>query len=240
MKWFEEWFNSPYYHLLYQNRDDQEAAEFIHRLLENLDLPEQAHVLDLACGKGRHSRVMAEHPLQVDGIDLASESIAEAKKHESKNLHFAVHDMREVYKENYFHAIFNLFTSFGFFEEDSDTHASVKAIYSGLKDGGLLVIDFLNAVKVKNGLVKEEVKEIGNIIFHLERKVEDSVIIKDIRFTDEGREFHFQERVQALLLSHFKMFLGKNFTIKKVYGSYALEDFEELISPRLIIVAEKN
>ena len=54
-EWFASWFDSPYYHLLYQHRDDNEAKQFIGHLTEALDLPQGAKVLDLACGKGRHS-----------------------------------------------------------------------------------------------------------------------------------------------------------------------------------------
>ena len=55
MEWFETWFDSEYYHKLYKNRDDKEVEQFINNLINNLQLNLEANILDLACGKGRHS-----------------------------------------------------------------------------------------------------------------------------------------------------------------------------------------
>ena len=55
MSWFESWFDSKYYHILYQNRDDNEAKYFIDNLLDAFHFKKGARLLDLACGKGRHS-----------------------------------------------------------------------------------------------------------------------------------------------------------------------------------------
>ena len=76
--WFKDWFNSPYYHLLYANRDNKEAAEFIDKLIDHLKPAPGATMLDVACGKGRHSIHLAEKGFDVTGIDLSEESIAEA------------------------------------------------------------------------------------------------------------------------------------------------------------------
>ena len=78
--WYSSWFDTPYYHLLYKNRDEQEAKAFIDLLCQYLNLPAGSLALDLACGKGRHAKVMAENGLNVTGLDLSPGSIAEARK----------------------------------------------------------------------------------------------------------------------------------------------------------------
>ncbi len=45
-------------------------------------------MLDVACGKGRHSRALADMGFDVTGIDLSFDSIREAKKSENEHLHF--------------------------------------------------------------------------------------------------------------------------------------------------------
>jgi len=87
-QWFKDWFNSHYYHLLYQNRDEQEALDFIQKLIAHLNPMPAAKMLDVACGKGRHSKALADYGFDVTGIDLSEESIAEAKEQEADNLHF--------------------------------------------------------------------------------------------------------------------------------------------------------
>ncbi|MBC7524978.1 MAG: methyltransferase domain-containing protein, partial [Flavobacterium sp.] len=113
--WYASWFDSPYYHILYKDRNYREAQIFMDNLTRYLNLPEKAKVLDLACGKGRHSIYLNQLGFEVTGVDLSENSILEAKKNENESLHFNVHDMRNPFHQK-FDAIFNLFTSFGYFE----------------------------------------------------------------------------------------------------------------------------
>src|SRR5688572_19479368 len=99
--WFKDWFNSPYYHQLYFQRDDAEAAAFIDKLIDHLQPSPRSMMLDVACGKGRHSIQLASKGYFVTGIDLSEDSIIEAKKFETDNLEFFVHDMRLPFRINY-------------------------------------------------------------------------------------------------------------------------------------------
>ena len=78
--WFESWFDSPYYHILYKNRDDTEAQKFLRNLLRVINPPSNAKILDLACGKGRHAIFLRKLNYKVVGTDLSKLSISEAKK----------------------------------------------------------------------------------------------------------------------------------------------------------------
>ncbi len=240
-KWFEEWFNTKYYHILYKNRDHQEAEEFILKLLDELQLPSDAYCLDLACGKGRHARFLSEQGFKVCGVDLSENSIQFASQWCNDNLYFDVHDMREVYKKNAYDAVFNLFTSFGYFDSDSDNLRVLDSIHQMLCDKGILVIDFLNAEKVVSNLVKSETKYIDGVTFKIKRWVEDGHIYKQIDIHDEGKELSFTERVQALYRSDFERMLeAKNFSVKNVFGSLDLAPFQDATSDRLVIIAEKK
>src|SRR5580700_7593458 len=109
--WFREWFDSPYYYRLYADRDENEAAGFIDRLLGLLGPPPGSEMLDLACGRGRHSRILARHGFEVTGIDLAPSAIAFAQQFANDHLRFYVHDMRHLLCTNCFEYAFNFFTS---------------------------------------------------------------------------------------------------------------------------------
>lgn len=233
--WFASWFNTPYYHLLYKDRDYDEAAFFMKRLTEYLNLNEGDKILDLACGRGRHARYLNRIGFDVIGIDLSVENIAYAKEFERKGLHFKVHDMRIPYPEK-FDAIFNLFTSFGYFESKVDNFQTIKSIKEGLKPNGHTVIDFLNSKLAIKNLVPEEVKKVGNIEFHIEKYVEDGFIFKNIRFEDMGKDFLFTERVMALELQDFKeYFKDAEVNLVNSFGDYHLNDFDENKSERLIL-----
>ena len=238
--WFATWFNTPYYHLLYKDRNQSEAEHFINHLLKQLKPSEEAIFLDVACGKGRHSKLIHRNGFNIHGIDLSIESIKEANKDICENLHFQQHDMREIYLENYFDYVLNLFTSFGYFEKDNDNQKAINAMAKNLKKGGKLIIDFMNSKKVITKLVEEEVKAIENIDFNIKRKVENGFILKDIHFIDANKNHHYQEKVQALTLDNFSHYLQKaGMNVVDLWGDYELNDFNVLHSDRLIIVAQK-
>lgn len=239
-EWFSTWFDSPYYHVLYDERNDQEATEFLSNLVSLLKPEAGASALDLACGAGRHSRALASHGLNVSGCDLSPNSIAEAKKHSGPELTFFVHDMREKLDDQYQY-VFNLFTSFGYFEDMSQNALVLKSVYNALIDPGILVIDFMNSHKVVRDLrFRQEIKKNG-ITFHIKKEVVNGRIIKTIVFEDQGTSYFFQEKVQALDLDDFRELLGNaHFEIRQLAGNYQLDAFDKEQSDRLILICKKK
>ena len=236
-KWFETWFDTKYYHILYKNRNDKEAHFFMDNLIDFLKVKKASKVLDLACGKGRHSIYLNKKNVDVLGVDLSEQSIKYAKQFENETLHFDVHDMRNVYKNTKFDYVFNLFTSFGYFENDNDDQKVINSMKSMLNENGILVIDFLNATKTIENLVLEEEKIIDGIKFRINRKVENNFIVKTIEFNDENRNYSFQERVKVLKLKDFKKLFEKaNLKLLNVFGNFALEKYDEKTADRLIMI----
>lgn len=234
--WYSCWFDTPYYHILYKDRNDAEAQVFMDNLTHYLNLPSAAKILDLACGKGRHSIYLNQLGYDVTGADLSENSIAEASKSSNNTLHFRVHDMRLPFEEKY-DAIFNLFTSFGYFENDDDNLKTLVSIKESLSEYGFAVIDFLNADYVIPNLVAEEVKTVDGIDFHIKRYVKDNHICKEIDFEDKGEKFHFTEKVQALRLSDFETMMEKaDIYLLDIFGDYKLKKFFKNESERLIMI----
>jgi len=234
--WYSSWFDTPYYHILYKDRNYREAQVFMDNLTHYLNLPEKAKVLDLACGKGRHSIYLNQLGYDVLGADLSENSISEASKNSNETLHFKVHDMREPFEEK-FDAIFNLFTSFGYFESDDDNLTTLKAIKESLSEYGFAVIDFMNVANVIENLVPEEVKTVDEIDFHIKRYVEDGHIFKEIDFEDQGRKYHFTEKVKALTLKDFQDLMDEaGIFLLDIFGDYKLKKFHKTESERLIMI----
>ncbi|HEY4629092.1 MAG TPA: class I SAM-dependent methyltransferase [Flavobacterium sp.] len=234
--WFTSWFDTPYYHILYKERNYREAQIFMDNLTHYLNLPEKAKVLDLACGKGRHSIYLNQLGFDVLGADLSENSIAEASKNTNETLHFKVHDMREPFEEKY-DAIFNLFTSFGYFENDEDNLTTLKAIKDSLSEYGFAVIDFMNVPQVLETLVPEETKTVDEIDFHIKRYLKDGHIYKEIDFEDKGQKFHFTEKVKALTLQDFEQLMEEaGIYLLDIFGDYKLKKFHKTESERLIMI----
>lgn len=240
-QWFESWFDSPYYHILYRNRDDQEARHFIDNLIDHLNPSVQASMLDLACGKGRHSRYLAAKGYSVTGIDLSTQNIEFARQFESKDLSFYTQDMRKTFRINYFDFIFNFFTSFGYFDTERDHVKTLENIAKGLKSDGIFVLDYLNAVLIEKSIRRRRQKTIDGICFKMRSQVKDGYISKKIRFENDGKQYNFEERVRAFHLNDFKRMMGKaGLQILEVYGDYDLNPYIANQSERLIIIAKKQ
>ena len=235
-KWYAEWFNTKYYHILYKDRDYKEANIFMKNLVKYLQLAPKSKILDLACGRGRHSIYLHKMGFEVIGTDLSKNSIDLAKKHEQPGLSFKVQDMSEALGLE-FDAVFNLFTSFGYFEKEENNLNTIKAIKAELKADGFGVIDFMNTKKVINNLVSRDTKTVEGIEFHQERWIENNFIFKQIDFEDHSVEYSFTERVKALTLKDFQNYFDQaGIQLLSVFGDYHLHEFDEEKSDRLILI----
>lgn len=235
-KWYASWFDTPYYHILYKDRNYREAQLFMDNVTHYLNLPEKAKVLDLACGKGRHSIYLSQLGYDVLGVDLSEKSIATASINANNHLRFAIHDMRQPIGEK-FDAVFNLFTSFGYFDTDADNIKTLSAIKESLNEYGLAVIDFMNVPYVLNNLVTNEVKTVDGIDFHIKRYLKDGFICKEIDFEDQNEKFHFIEKVRAYTLDDFqKMMNDAGIYLLDIFGDYKLKKYYKQTSERLILI----
>jgi SAM-dependent methyltransferase len=239
-EWFEEWFDSPYYHILYKHRNDREAELFLNNLIAFLKLSTTQSIIDLACGRGRHSVFLNRLGYKVTGVDLSVQNIAYAKQFENKNLHFRVADLRNLHLPETFDVALNLFTSFGYFDCLETNNKVVKQINTLLNPNGLFIIDFFNLTTTLAGLVKHEEKEIDGVKFIINRNLQLGNIIKQIQVSSLNHSYTYYEKVQALSFKDFDEMLKTNgFRINHFFGDYHLNVFDEQSSQRLIIIAQK-
>lgn len=239
-EWFETWFDSPYYHILYQHRDDKEAEHFLDSLNEKFDIPLHSRVLDVACGKGRHSIYLNKKGLEVTGFDLSAESIAYDKQFENDTLEFYRHDMRHIFRVNYFDYVLNLFSSFGYFDSEHDNIRCMQANAAALKKNGHFVMDYFNAAKVRKNGNQDHLIEVNGISFQIKKTIKDSQILKEIRFKDKGKDFHFEEHVWLFSSETFQDYFKKSgLIVNEIFGSYSLEPYNENTSERLILFGTK-
>lgn len=243
MDWFEEWFDSPLYEKLYANRDEAEAARLVELLEETLPLEECSKILDLGCGRGRHSINLCKKGYDVTGIDLSEEAIATAREKAEKegleHIRFQVRDMRDPLPQT-FDAIVNLFTTFGYFESDQENASVLESVKKMLKPNGIFVLDYLNAEKVRDSYVPSEEGEFQDIQYEIKRYITDNAINKEIEFFGDkiGSSKKYAERVKLYDCSWFKREMANHdLIIDKIYGDYEGHEFDPESSARLLIIS---
>lgn len=239
-EWFETWFDSPYYHILYKHRDHKEAELFLDNLINHLHPSANAKILDVACGRGRHSIYLNRKGFDVCGFDLSENNIQFDKSFENDKLQFFLHDMREVFRANYFDFVLNLFSSFGYFSKERDNLRCMIANATALKPGGFFVFDYFNSEKILfNGNTKYE-EIIDGVNFNISKEIKDQRIFKYIEFTDKGINYRFAEEVLMFTADKLRKFINDaGLTIFDTFGDYQLNPFDAQGSDRFIIIAKK-
>lgn len=245
MEWFEDWFDSPYYHLLYGYRDEKEAEFFIGNIFRRFTVCPNQYLLDLACGKGRHGIYMAKLGGKVTGLDLSSNSIMEANQsirlyHLEDKARFILGDMRDFHLDQKFDFVFNLFTSFGYFENKHDNQKVIQCVSDHQNKSGILLIDYLNSDLVyKNGEESYE-KTVQGIHFSIRKYFEGERVVKSISVIDGKSEFRFEERVQLFDQHEIpEMLKESGYETISIWGGYDLHPFQKT-SPRYIIAGKKK
>jgi SAM-dependent methyltransferase len=241
-EWYKEWFSNKYYLELYKHRDDKEAIDLINLVQRNINLNKGKKVLDVCCGSGRHSIELAKRGYDVTGFDLSKYLIGEANKNkkalQEKDLKvkFIIKDMRSFKFKKSFELALNIFSSFGYFENDSENFMIFKNVHSSLKKNGYFVFDFLNESYLKNNLVKKDVISMNGKKVVQERRIENNFVFKDIKIGNKV----FSERIKLYSLESIKKELESvGFNIHKVFGDYYGNTFLKNKSKRFIIIAQK-
>lgn len=242
--WYQQWFNAPYYYLLYADRDEKEAAAFIELLIKKLQPFTECKMLDVACGRGRHSIHLASHGFNVTGIDISTESIEEALTHKHDRLDFFIHDMREAFRKNEYDYAFNFFTSFGYFDTRQEHENAIRTIADALKQHGVFLMDYLNVHYVEKHLQEKAVISRNGVDFSITRWFDDTHFYKRIEVNDPvqlSAPLSFVEKVAKFSLDDFKaIFRRFGLEIEEVYGDYTFGTYDPDHAPRLIMLARKT
>jgi SAM-dependent methyltransferase len=233
-EWFEEWFGEAYLRL-YPHRDDAEAERAVALLVGITGLQPRWRVLDVACGAGRHTRAFRSAGARCVGVDLSAALLRVARTVTDAPLVRA--DMRALpIRPESMDLTVNLFTSFGYFENDAEHTAALREMVSTLRPGGWFVIDFLNAAAVRRRLVPKDVLQVGGVEFRVGRSVspDGRYVCKSI----ESGGQQFVERVRLFDSEEITgMLLDAGITLRHCFGDYEAAPLSAS-SPRTILFGQ--
>lgn len=239
MNTVHDWFDSPLYEAMYAHRDDSEALRLSRWIAGHYPPARYPRLLDLACGRGRHSLNLARLGYRMTGLDLSERAIrvAETRAEASKTpVRFLVGDMRKPLPET-FDGIVNLFTSFGYATDDTDNRTALTAMGRMLSPQGFLLIDYLNAPLVRRDLVPDETGATRNLQYRIRRWFDGDMVWKEIRMTDADGDVHtYREHVKLYDEAWFRDELTSiGFRIEGLAGDYDGSPYDPASSPRLIL-----
>lgn len=242
-EWFKEWFASEEYLDVYSHRNAEDTDDLIKLILSEVRIPENANILDAACGAGRHSIKFAEIGYNVKGFDLSETLLQIAIKAAAErnlSINFVRADLRSFYTDIKFDLVVNLFTSFGYFHTDEENFAFASNAFKMLNDGGYYILDYLNKDYLEQNLIDKTEKIIDDKQIRERRSIAEGRVIKKITITRENENTEFLESVKLYsykeLLNNFEKIGYKKI---KVFGDYHGKEFQKESSERCIIIFQK-
>ena len=236
--WFEQWFGEEYL-ALYPHRDEEEAQLVADLIDAHIHSAPGTRALDLACGAGRHTGPMMERWWTV-GLDL-SPALLRVARAEVREAPFVRADMRCLpFAPQSFGLVVNLFTSFGYFRDDSQHRQVIGEVARVTQPGGWFVLDYLNACHVRATLVPFDRIQVGDRIVEQEREIsaDGRFVRKTITLADEERSFI--ERVR--LFEHgelLAMLDACGFDVATVLGDYDGRP-HDATAPRSILLGQRR
>ncbi len=242
--WYRQWFGADYLQL-YQHRSAEEARDTINWLILELGLKPPANILDLACGSGRHCRVLSQLGFTTCGLDL-SWPLLEIERRSNSKLPFEATrgDMRQLpFKSGHFDLVISLFTSFGYFDTVEEDQQVLNEAARTLKSGGSYVLDFLNASSVASEVVPAEESEIEakkvtifRWIDEPKNRIEKRILIQEshgiVREFRESVKLYRKDELQGMLQL-------AGLSAHAVFGDYEGAKYNHN-SPRLILMGRKD
>ena len=144
--WFSnEAFWEASYDLMFPRARFEAAADEFAAVLDLVG-GDPRSVVDVACGPGRHAVAAAQRGMDVVGVDATSFLLGKARElaaREGVDVEWVHSDMREHVQEPAVDLVLNLFTSFGYFDDDQDNARVLRNAYDSLRPGGSLVLDVM-------------------------------------------------------------------------------------------------
>jgi len=103
-----------------------------------------SRVLDLCCGPGVYLVPLAQRGFHVTGVDLSPAMVAEARRRcaaSAARAEIIEGDMLHFVRPGAFDVVVNMFSSFGYFEDDADNDQVLANVFTSLRSGGRLLIE---------------------------------------------------------------------------------------------------
>ena len=251
--WYKTMFERDYYDYFYLSgpRTEEEEAlwadDQVDFIVRRLDLPKGARLLDLCCGHGRHSVRLAQRGYSMTGLDLSAYHLRLAKAEARKagvKIEWLHRDMRDIPKRRKFDGVLNVFTSFGYLENDGEDQKVLDGIARALKPGGRFFIDTINHDNLMARFTESDWFELPDGSLRLERRAYDIHTGRtnvDWILVDKDGERHEQSHsVRLYTYTELEAMLSKaGLTVRETWGAYDGREFS-MESPRMVVLAEKG
>lgn len=244
-EWFRTFFDHDYIDRYARATDEAVTQLEVDGLIQALELEPPARVLDLACGYGRHAVVLARLGYEVTGFDLSFDLLAEAElraQGAGARVRLMEGDMRKLPFVHEFDVVVNLFTSFGFFDDERDSRRVMEGIHAALDEGGRLLVDVINRDAILRDFQPRLWRETDDGYVLSENDYDPArsrLTGKQVHVSTSGRVAESSFSLRLYSMHELRALIeAAGFEVEVVYGGFDLSSFE-LDSPRIVMVGRR-
>lgn len=241
--WYVKAFRREYLDV-YAHRDANDAKRAVDFCLTTLGLEAGDTLLDLCCGAGRHLALFEQRGVVCTGVDLSHDLLERARLDGVKSRLIRA-DVRALpVSDGVFEALVNLFSSFGYFEEEREHLVMLREARRVLAPSAGAMFDIMNPAWVASNLKTENEERRAGLVIHSLRRI-DSLrrrVEKRVKVTREASGdllTEYTESVRMFESSECDSLLAEaGFDVVARYGDFDGRTFDEVRSPRQIVYAK--
>lgn len=245
MPWWDLYFDELYLRMFRTILTPDRTAREVAGVMTMLNAQPGARILDLCCGQGRHAVPLAHAGYRVTGLDLSTyllERAQQAAKGAGGEVEWVRGDMRRLPWQGRFDACINLFTAFGYFEDEADNQEVLHQVHGALKAGGVFLLDVSNRDYYLLRLWPRAWRRQGRAVILEETSFDPKTCRFTMTFTwvEKGKRESLTHSVRHYTAPELSAMLrAAGFRPTAIYGDFDGSEFE-LDSKRLIVVARKE
>ncbi|MGZ3646948.1 MAG: class I SAM-dependent methyltransferase [Ktedonobacteraceae bacterium] len=244
--WYKTFFGEDYLRLYEPILTLERTQREVDGIVNLLALPHGSSILDLCCGHGRHAIPLAQRGYKVTGQDLSEVFLHEAEKEamaKGVQVHWLHGDMRNIPFKSEFDAVINIFTAFGYLENQDEDQQVLKQVYKALKPGGLFLLETLHREGLMRHFSPHMIEHYPEGLIVLEERSFDLLTsrskVKITMIYPDGRQKEYGHAARVYTLTELAQMLTRaGLQVKAYYGAW---DGSELTIDgfRLILLAQK-
>ena len=139
--WWRDYFGEDFFDLHVDLFPEELSRREVAGMLDLMQIPVGARILDVPCGWGRHSVLLSEQGYDVVGADLSYDLL---RRGSEGPLYVAADVRSQPFPDTSFDAVINVFTSLGLFLDDAEDLAALREAHRLLKPGGRFLLESMH------------------------------------------------------------------------------------------------
>ena len=234
-----------------RNHHTEKETDFLIELTRKYLNVDRPRFLDIACGTGRHDRILTKEGFQIIGID-SSDSLLKIARQKDKKTLYKKADFRTFKLREKFDCIFSLWEAYNYLSQQKDIKAFFKQSCLHLKSGGVLVLDSRNFWRKEASLKKVQSRNFQTDDYDVDLIIRKQTLLKErvhegifMYFLTNKKSGHQnviidQELVRIFNLRELEQAAGTNFKLLRTFGDFDFKkSYNKQKSERMIVVFQK-